>query len=414
MLGYMGGFAYLRGAKSPFLLKAVIKLMYARGEMNETKVLRRPLLGLTLDELKGVAVEVGLPAFAAKQMAQWVYQKGVTLIDEMTNISKAARERLSERYEIGRMAPLAEQHSKDGTAKYLFPTREGGRVETVFIPDDDRGTICVSCQVGCKMACRFCATGQQGFQGQLSAADILNQIYSLPERDRLTNIVFMGQGEPMDNLDAVLRATQLLMADFGWAWSPRRITISTVGLRKGLKHFLDESPCHLAISLHNPFPEERAALMPAERSYPLAEQLELLREYDWTGQRRLSFEYIMFGGQNDSNRYARELVRLLEGLECRVNLIRWHRIEAPYILPVGDDEATHVSMPPAGELRGALAEADPVRMEAFRDYLTHRGVRCTIRASRGQDIDAACGLLSTKTPLPTPPVGRGVYTSQDS
>ena len=351
--------------------------MFARVMITENPTRKTALLGMTLDQLKGVAAEVGLPAFAAKQMAQWVYQKGVVSLDEMTNLSKAARERLSEHYEIGLSAPLAEQHSQDGTSKYLFATREGGRVETVFIPDDDRGTICVSCQVGCKMACRFCATGQQGFQGQLSATDILNQIYSLPERDRLTNIVFMGQGEPMDNLDAVLQTTQLLMADFGWAWSPRRITVSTVGLRKGLKR----SPCHLAISLHNPFPEERAQIMPAEKSYGLTEMLDLLREYDWTGQRRLSFEYIMFGGQNDSNRYARELVRLLGNMECRVNLIRWHK--------------THPQTPTVGE-GGELREADETRMEAFRDYLTHRGVRCTIRASRGQDIDAACGLLNTR------------------
>jgi len=335
---------------------------------------RKPLLGMTSTELKGVVAELGMPAFAAKQLAQWIYQKGQGDISRMSNISVAARQRLAERYEVGLMPPLTEQHSQDGTVKYLFPTRSGQRVETVFIPDDDRGTLCVSCQVGCKMACQFCMTGRQGFQGNLTATDILNQIYAVPERDRLTNIVFMGQGEPMDNLDAVLRTTELLTAEYGWAWSPRRITVSTVGLKKGLRRFLDESPCHLAISLHNPFHEERAAMMPAERSYPLTEMLELLHEYDWTGQRRLSFEYIMFGGQNDTNRHARELVRLLGNIECRVNLIRWHSLP---------DEDT-------------LREASPERMVAFRDYLTHHGVRCTIRASRGQDIDAACGLLNTK------------------
>jgi len=335
---------------------------------------RKPLLGLTRDELRGVVAELGMPAFAAKQMAQWIYQKGVGCCEQMTNISIAARQRLAEHYEVGLMPPIAEQHSVDGTVKYLFSTSDGQRVETVFIPDDERGTVCVSCQVGCKMACRFCMTGRQGFQGNLTATDILNQIYSLPERERLTNIVFMGQGEPMDNLDAVLRATELLTADYGWAWSPKRITVSTVGLRKGLKRFLDESPCHLAVSLHNPFPEERAAMMPAERSYALTEMLELLKQYDWTGQRRLSFEYIVFGGTNDTERHARELVRLLCNVECRVNLIRWHEIP--------------------GET--SFSEADPLRLVAFRDYLSSHGVRCTIRASRGQDIDAACGLLNTK------------------
>ena len=335
---------------------------------------KTPLLGMTPEQLKAVAAEVGLPAFSVKQLLQWVYQKGVSSIDAMTNLPKAARQQLCERYEVGLLAPLAEQHSEDGTVKYLFPTRDGQSVEAVFIPDDDRATLCVSCQVGCRMACRFCMTGRQGFQGHLTVTDILNQIYALPERERLTNIVFMGQGEPLDNLDTVLEATRFLMADYGWAWSPRRITVSTVGLRKGLKRFLDESPCHLAISLHNPFSEERASLMPAERSYPLTEMLDLLREYDWTGQRRLSFEYIVFGGLNDSNRYARELTRLLQGLECRVNLIRWHALP--------DEQQLHT--------------ADATRMAAFRDYLTHRGIRCTIRASRGQDIDAACGMLNTK------------------
>ena len=338
---------------------------------------------MTPDELKAVAAEVGAPSFASRQLAQWIYQKGVGDIDAMTNLSLSVRNRMKERYTVGLMAPLAEQHSVDGTVKYLFPTHSGECVETVFIPDGDRGTVCVSCQVGCKMGCRFCMTGRQGFQGNLSVADILNQLYALPERERLTNIVFMGQGEPMDNLDAVLSATRLLTADFGWAWSPRRITVSTVGLRKGLQRFLDESPCHLAISLHNPFSDERASIIPAERSYPLSEQLELLRQYDWTGQRRLSFEYIVFGGINDTPRHARELVRLLGNIECRVNLIRWHKIEASSDVPQGDAPS--------------LSEADPVRMEAFRDYLTHHGVRCTIRASRGQDIDAACGLLNTKS-----------------
>lgn len=331
------------------------------------------LLGLTIDELRAVATEVGLPAFAARQMAQWLYAKGVSSIDDMTNISKVARERLAENYEVGIAAPLTSQRSADGTVKYLFPTRAGGRVETVFIPDGERGTVCVSCQVGCKMGCRFCMTGRQGFHGNLTVTDILSQIYGLPERERLTNIVFMGQGEPMDNLDVVLRTTELLMADYGWTWSPKRITVSTVGLRKGLQRFLDESPCHLAISLHNPFPAEREALMPAERAFGISEMLDLLRTYDWSGQRRLSFEYIAFGNGNDTERHAHALIRLLAGLECRVNLIRWH------VLP-GETE---------------LQETSTARIEAFCNMLNSHGIRCTIRASRGQDIDAACGLLNT-------------------
>lgn len=330
------------------------------------------LLGKTLEELKMVAAQVGLPAFTAKQMAQWLYVHKVRDIDEMTNLSKKGREALKALYEIGCSAPVDAQHSVDGTAKYLYQTKEGGYIESVFIPDGDRGTLCVSCQVGCKMRCEFCMTGRQGFHGHLTATDILNQLYSLPERDRLTNVVFMGQGEPMDNLDHVLRATQILTADYGYAWSPKRITVSTVGLKKGLLRFLDESDCHLAVSLHNPFPEERASMIPAEKAFSLTEFLPLLAQRDWTHQRRLSFEYTVFGGLNDSPAHARELARLLSKMECRVNLIRCHEIPDSRFRPANEQT-----------------------MEWLRDYLTNHGVTTTIRASRGQDIFAACGLLST-------------------
>lgn len=341
------------------------------------------LLGKNKTELERVAAEVGLPRFAAGQMAEWLYRKCVTDIAGMTNLSKAARERLAQEYEVGRREPVMCQESKDGTKKYLFPAGDGHFVESVFIPERlrvgersegirDRATLCVSSQVGCKMACQFCMTGRQGFDGQLTAGEILNQIYSLPERDELTNIVFMGQGEPFDNLDNVLRATEILTAPYGMAWSPRRITVSTVGLRKGMERFLSESQCHLAVSLHNPFPTERAEMMPAERSYSLAEFIPQLAGEDWSGQRRLSFEYIVFEGLNDTKGHLRELVRLLSPIECRVNLIRFHTI-------------------PDTPFRGA-SEAT---MEHMRDYLSRHGVTCTIRASRGEDIMAACGLLNT-------------------
>lgn len=335
---------------------------------------KKKLLGMTLGELKAVATEVGLPAFAAKQIMQWLYNKRVRSIDEMTNLSLKSRAILAEHYTIGCVPPSDEQKSIDGTAKYLFPTENGQQVECVFIPDGERATLCVSCQAGCRMGCRFCMTGRQGFGGNLSTADILNQIYSVPGSELLTNIVFMGQGEPMDNLDAVLKATELLTASDGWAWSPKRITVSSVGVRKGVERFLLESNCHLAISLHNPFPEERLSMMPAEKAYGLEELMTLLKKQDWSHQRRLSFEYIVFGGLNDSERHAKELVRLLAPIECRVNLIRFHQIpNTPYI--------------------GATEE----KMVWLRDYLTKHAVTTTIRASRGQDIYAACGLLHAKT-----------------
>ena len=337
---------------------------------------------MTLDELQEVARSMGMPAFTGKQMATWLYGHGVESIDEMTNISKANREKLKARYCIGRMPHTHSQHSADGTVKYLFPVSttatEGPdaptkHVETVYIPDGDRATLCVSCQVGCKMNCFFCQTGKQGFEGNLTAADILNQIFALPEKDKLTNIVFMGQGEPMDNLDSVMRATEILTAPWGLGWSPKRITVSSVGVKNKLKRFLDESRCHVAISLHSPLPEQRAELMPAERGMGIEEVVELLRQYDFSQQRRLSFEYIVFRGVNDSIRHAKAIVSLLKGLECRVNLIRFHQI--PNVPLQGVDEAA---------------------MLRFRDFLTQHGVFTTIRASRGQDIYAACGLLSTK------------------
>ena len=345
----------------------------------------KPLLGLTLDELKATAVGLGLPAFVGKQMADWIYRKHVGSIDEMRNLSKAAREKLSASYTIGASAPIDEQRSVDGTVKYLYNTAQGDFIETVFIPDGDRGTLCVSSQVGCKMHCKFCMTGRQGYAASLTAADILNQLHSLPERERLTNVVFMGQGEPFDNLDEVLRATQVLTAEWGWAWSPKRITVSSVGLAKGLRRLLDESSCHLAISLHHPIPEGRAMLMPAEKAFGITDVVHLLEQYDFcrkasrdvdyeegAKQRRLSFEYIVFAGVNDTLRHADALLALLRNLDCRVNLIRFHDI-------------------PDTDLHGV----DDEKMTRFRDYLTSHGLFTTIRASRGQDIFAACGLLST-------------------
>ena len=333
---------------------------------------KKPLVGMNLLERKNVAKEVGMPAFTGGQMAKWLYTQHVTSIDEMTNISKDNREKLKENYTIGCKKHIDAQYSKDGTIKYLFPTDNGKFVESVYIPDENRATLCVSSQVGCKMNCLFCQTGKQGFEGNLTTADILNQIYSLPEREKLTNIVFMGQGEPMDNYDNVLKTTQLLTADYAYAWSPKRITVSSIGIKSKLKRFLEESDCHVAISMHNPIPEERIEVMPSEKAMSITEIVEMLRNYDFSHQRRLSFEYIVFKGKNDSVAHAKAIIKLVEGLECRFNLIRFHTI-------------------PNVPLQGV----DDKKMEEFRNYLTAHGVFTTIRASRGQDIFAACGLLST-------------------
>ena len=327
---------------------------------------------MTLAELQALAKELGMPGFAAKQIAAWLYDKKVASIDEMTNLSLKHRELLKEAYEVGAEAPVDAMRSVDGTVKYLYRVGEGHFVEAVYIPDGDRATLCVSSQVGCKMNCKFCMTGKQGFSAHLTAGQIINQINSLPERDRLTNVVMMGMGEPLDNLDEVLKALDIMTAPYGYAWSPKRVTLSTVGLRKGLRRFLEETDCHLAVSLHSPIPLQRRELMPAEKAFSIVEIVDLLRGYDFSKQRRLSFEYILFKGVNDSPLHARELVKLLRGLDCRVNLIRFHAI-------------------PGVDLSGCDMEA----MTAFRDYLTSHGVFTTIRASRGEDILAACGMLST-------------------
>ena len=336
--------------------------------------MKEKLLGKNLQELRQVAAGLGLKPFVGAQLAEWMYVKKVRSFGEMTNISKASKALLEERYSLGTEVPSGVADSRDGTRKYLFEVEcngEGSAVEAVMIPDDDRKTLCVSSQAGCKMACRFCMTGRQGFHGNLSAADIINQFISIDEASGLTNAVFMGMGEPLDNYGAVSRALEILTAPWGFAWSPKRITLSTIGVVPQLKRFLDETYCHLAVSLHNPFEDERAEMMPAQKAWPIREVLELVRRYDFSGQRRVSFEYTMFAGWNDDKRHADALIRLLRGLECRVNLIRFHRIpDFPYDC------------------------ASQVAMEAFRDRLNNNGITCTIRASRGEDIFAACGLLA--------------------
>ena len=333
---------------------------------------KQSLLGMTLAELRAVVKELGMPGFSAGQIASWLYGKQVSSVDEMTNLSLKHRALLSERYDVGREAPMDAMRSVDGTVKYLYRAGEGHFVEAVYIPDNDRATLCVSSQVGCKMHCQFCMTGRQGFSANLTAGQIINQILSLPECGRLTNVVMMGMGEPLDNLDEVLKVLDILTAPYGFGWSPKRITLSTVGLRKGLRRYLQETDCHLAVSLHSPVPAQRAALMPAERAFPITDIVDELRQYDFSKQRRLSFEYILFKGVNDSVAHAKELLKLLRGLDCRVNLIRFHAI------------------PGAG-----LEGCSPEEMTAFRDYLTSHGLFTTIRASRGEDIFAACGMLST-------------------
>ncbi len=334
---------------------------------------KEQLYGLLPQQIAAVCSDLGMPRFAAKQITRWLYKRHTEDPMAMTDLAAAHRERLTERFDRALHAPVRAWTSADATKKYLYNTGEGAFVESAYIPDGDRATLCVSSQAGCRMGCRFCATGRQGLQHSLSTADILNQIVSLPERDTLSNVVFMGMGEPLDNTDNVLRALEIITAEWGFGWSPTRITLSTAGVLPELRRFLDTTNVHLAVSLHNPIHEERMEIMPVERAWPIAEVADVLRQYDFTHQRRVSFEYIVMSGLNDSPRHIKELCRLLNGIKCRINLIRFHKIpDSPYFSP--DNDA----------------------MIRFRDALTARGIQTTIRASRGEDIQAACGLLSTE------------------
>ena len=334
---------------------------------------KEKLYGKTLDELIAVTRQIKLPGYAARQIADWLYKKEITEIEEMSNLSKKTRELLSESYEIGLYPPISEAVSSDGTKKYLFKVLNDKYIETAFIPEDDRATICLSSQAGCKMGCIFCLTGKQGFQGNLSSNEILNQFRSIPEFRKLTNIVFMGMGEPLDNLDEVIRSLDILTGSWGYGWSPTRITVSTIGLKNQVREFLERSRCHLAVSLHSPFDEERSRLMPIQKTNTIREILEIIWSSDLTSQRRISFEYILFKGINDTPQHVKELARLLNGIKCRINIIRFHTIPGSELISPSLKETVE-----------------------FRDLLNKKGILATVRRSRGEDIGAACGLLSTR------------------
>ncbi len=334
---------------------------------------KETLYGKTLDEIKSICAEMGAPTFTAKQVTDWLYKKEVKTIDDFSNLSKAFRDKLKERYELGIFPPVKVQESTDGTKKYLFAARGNNFIETAMIPDEDRKTVCVSSQVGCKMGCLFCMTARQGFQANLTATEILNQYRSINEFKDISNLVYMGMGEPFDNLENVLKSLEVLTAEWGYAMSPKRVTVSTIGIVPAMKQFLQRSKCHLAVSLHNPFDDQRQKIMPVQQVYSIKEVVAAIRAFDFGLQRRVSFEYIMFEGVNDTPRHVAELARLLNGIRCRINLIRFHPI-------------------PDSPLKGSSDDS----IQMFKDALNAKGILTTVRASRGQDIFAACGLLSTK------------------
>lgn len=332
-----------------------------------------PLFGKTLTELKELMQKLKLPSYAATQIADWLYKKDISSVDEMTNLSKKAREILSKDYIIGLTPPSEVQTSTDGTKKYLFPVSGKNSIESAYIPELNRNTLCVSSQAGCMRHCIFCMTGRQGLHGNLTAGEIVNQIKSLPERDTLTNLVYMGMGEPFDNFNEVMNSLEIITSPWGFNWSPKRITVSTIGIVPAVRKFMEIGSCNLAISLHTPFEDERKKLMPIEKAQPFKEIIKEIKSHDISRYRKISIEYILFKGVNDSAKHVNELAKVLSGVRCRVNLIHFHPI-------------------PGTELKGVpLGD-----MEVFRDELNKKGILATIRKSRGQDISAACGLLSTK------------------
>jgi 23S rRNA (adenine2503-C2)-methyltransferase len=334
---------------------------------------KKCFLGLNLIEIKDEISILDLPSYVPREIALWIYNKGATTFEEMSNISLKIRKELSSNYEIGLFPPSKVSISEDGTKKYLFPALGSKYIEAAYMPEQTRHTLCISSQVGCKMGCLFCMTARQGFQGHLKCSEILNQIYSLPERKQLTNLVYMGMGEPFDNTDEVLKSLDILTSEYGPGFNPKKITVSTIGIIPGMKRFIEETKCQLAISLHSPFDEERAMLMPVENIYPVKKVIDLLKSYDFSKQRRISFEYILFKGMNDSKAHINQLARILNGLRCHINLMHFHSI-------------------PTTTLNGTTEQ----ELLEFKNSLNKKGIPTTIRASRGLDILAACGMLSTK------------------
>ncbi|MFZ4706464.1 MAG: 23S rRNA (adenine(2503)-C(2))-methyltransferase RlmN [Bacteroidales bacterium] len=334
---------------------------------------KEPLLGKTLAELKTLSASLGLPKYTGDQLAYWLYKTNVAAFDEMSNISKKDRALLQENCDIAAMPSCKVQTSEDGTKKYLYPTTKEKFIETAYIPEEKRKTLCISTQVGCKMGCLFCMTGKQGFQANLSSGEIVNQLRSLPERNLISNIVYMGMGEPFDNPEAVMKSLEILTSDYGFGLSVRKVTVSTIGIIPAMSEFLEKSKCNLAVSLHTPFDNERKQLMPIQNVYPIKEVVDTIVKYNVGKYRRISFEYIMFKGINDTSRHVNELARLLNKVKCRINLIRFHSLPGTPLL--GSDDSAIL---------------------AFQQGLSAKGIVTTLRQSRGLDIDAACGLLSTK------------------
>jgi 23S rRNA (adenine2503-C2)-methyltransferase len=334
-------------------------------------MVKKSLCGLTADEVFHIIEPWGFTFSHAFSVTNSIYKKGVVDLSDIREIPKALRNLLSEKYCAGTFPPVASEVSDDRTVKYLYRTAGGKLFETVYIPDNKRNTVCVSTQSGCRMGCSFCVTAGYGFHGNLSDGEIINQVISIPEEKKVTHVVLMGMGEPMDNLDNVLNACSILTSGWGLSLSPRNVTVSTVGITPGIEKFLAVSRCNLSLSLFSPFPLERKTMIPAEIKYPVKDILELLRTYPVVKNRRLSLAYVMLKDLNDTDRHLSELKSLIGGSGIRVNLLPYH--------PNGKD---------------LQKSSSPERMIYFKHNLVISGISASIRKSRGVDISAACGLLA--------------------
>lgn len=334
---------------------------------------KKSLIGYTLAELQAFVREEGLPERIGSELARWIYKRKAGSFMEMDTFSMTIRNRLAAIASTGHRPPVQTARSADGSIKYLFPAGKGRFVEAVFIPHGKRRTLCLSSQAGCRMGCMFCETGKQGFGGNLSAGEMINQVLSLPEEDRPNRLVFMGMGEPLDNLSNLLPALEIITSQYGLAFSPRQVTVSTVGLLPQTKIFLEKSRCNLAFSLHSPFEEERMKFIPAEKNHPFRKILRTIEKCPPETKRRLSVAYVMIQGINDSAGHLEALTALLKGTPLRVNLIPYHPIPSLSLKPSSVEIINH-----------------------FFRSLNEKGIPATIRRSRGQDIEAACGLLTGK------------------
>ena len=340
------------------------------------------LLGMTREELRSFFSELGEPAFRATQVMQWVHQQGVKSFDAMTNLSKTLRAKLTEVATIRAPVVREDKLAQDGTRKWLLAVDDTNNIEMVFIPERDRGTLCISSQVGCTLNCAFCATGHQGFNRNLTVAEIIGQIwianqllgdaYNKGDRRPVTNVVFMGMGEPLLNIDRVVNAIDILRDDYAYGISWRRITVSTAGLVPLIDELKERAPVSLAISLHAPNDALRDQLVPLNRKYPIAELLAACRRYIGDdNRRRITFEYIMLAGINDTVTHARELAVLLDDVPSKINLIPYN----PF---------------PQGQFERSAPEV----IDRFREAMMAAGYVTVTRKTRGDDIDAACGQLA--------------------